>query len=219
MEFASRTRPRILAGELFSRAAAVSQLGRDVSLSNMASAAAVPKLTLYEMGTSRSARCRWMLAEAGLEAEFVSARPGSDEAKAVHPLGKLPALVIEDSDARTVLFESAAIVTYIADLATSLGCSTPFIAAPGSVQRAQHDQWVSFALTELDAHLWHTFIQGFQPDKLECAEQDKRLWRRGGAALELHLAANESVPGKPRPHVMLPPRLSLALRLVSETLL
>jgi glutathione S-transferase len=89
-----------------------------------------------------------MLAEAGLEAEFVSARPGSDEAKAVHPLGKLPALVIEDSDARTVLFESAAIVTYIADLATSLGCSTPFIAAPGSVQRAQHDQWVSFALTD-----------------------------------------------------------------------
>ena len=133
-----------------------------------------------------------MLAEAGLEATFVSARPGSDEAKAVHPLGKLPALVIEDGDERTVLFESAAIVTYIADLATTLGCTgAPFIPAVGTIKRAQHDQWVSFALTELDAHLWHNFIQGFQPDKLECEEQDKRLWRRGGAALEAHLAANE----------------------------
>jgi hypothetical protein len=31
-------------------------------------------------------------------------------------------------------------------------------------------------------------------DGQECAEQDKRLWRRGAAALELHLAANESAP-------------------------
>ena len=54
-----------------------------------------------------------------------------------------------------------------------------------------------FAQTELDAHLWHTFIQNFQPDKLgeEAKEQDLRLWRRGGSALDKHLESNTYVLG------------------------
>ena len=159
---------------------------------------AAPRLTLYEMGTSRSARCRWALAECGLEATFVSAKPGSAEAKAVHPMGKLPALLIEDdAGGRATIFESAAIVSYVADLAASLGgdAATPLIAPSGTLARAQHEQWVSFALTELDAWLWHDFVQKFQPDALESAEQDARLWKRGGAALEAHLAQHEYVVG------------------------
>ena len=148
-----------------------------------------PKLTLYEAGTSRSARCRWALAEAGLEAECVTTRPGSDEAKAVHPLGKLPVLAVGDGEGRTLIFESAAIVTFICDLAASKG-NRHIIGTAGTVARAAHDQWCSFAVCELDAHLWHTFLQRFQPEdkKFDCSEQDKQFWRRGGAVLELHLA-------------------------------
>ena len=64
-------------------------------------------ITLYESGTSRSARCRWTLLEAGIAFESVS-RPklvGSDEVKALRPLGKLPVAVI---DGRPI-FEAAAI--------------------------------------------------------------------------------------------------------------
>ena len=32
------------------------------------------------------------------------------------------------------------------------------IPAVGTFERALHDQWVSFALTELDAWCWHTFM-------------------------------------------------------------
>jgi glutathione S-transferase len=163
-----------------------------------------PQLTLYEAGTSRSARCRWAIAESGVDATFVTARPNSAEARAVHPLGKLPALAVGEGDERVFIFESAAIVTFVCDLAAAAAtgsnqCGEPalMIAPAGTMARATHDQWCSFALTELDAHLWHTFIQRFQPEeqKLECTEQDKGLWRRGGAALEAHLAAHDYMLG------------------------
>ena len=76
-------------------------------------------VTLYESGTSRSARCRWTLLEAGITFNSV-ARPKlakSDEVKALHPLGKLPIAVIDGR----VLFESAAICTYIADNVPAVG--------------------------------------------------------------------------------------------------
>ena len=74
-----------------------------------------PSIKLFELGPTRSARCRWTLLEAGLEYESIGNRPdiiGSEELRKVHPLGKLPAAIIEGRP----LFESAAISTAIADL-------------------------------------------------------------------------------------------------------
>lgn len=106
-------------------------------------------MKLYESGPSRSARCRWTLLELGLEFESIEAREliGTDEYKKVHPQGKLPALVLDDGK---VLFESAAICTYLADLAPE----KKLLAPPGSWGRALHGQWVSFTLSELEAYLW-----------------------------------------------------------------
>lgn len=67
----------------------------------------MPDIKLYELGPTRSARCRWTLLEAGLEYESVGNDPGiigSEELKRVHPLGKLPAAIIDGKP----LFESAA---------------------------------------------------------------------------------------------------------------
>ena len=109
---------------------------------------AQPSIQLFELSPTRSARARWMLQEAGLTFESIGNEVeiiGSERLRAVHPLGKLPAVVIDGQP----LFESAAIVTAIADLVPERA----LIPAPGSWARNLHYQWMSFVLTEMEAHL------------------------------------------------------------------
>ncbi|MFY9642865.1 MAG: glutathione S-transferase family protein [Rhodomicrobium sp.] len=106
------------------------------------------QLTLYEFGPTRAGRVRWTLLELDMPFESIAGRElfHSPELKKVHPLGKLPGFV---ADGRP-LFESAAIATWCADRKPEKGLAHK----PGTWERALHDQWVSFALTELEAHLW-----------------------------------------------------------------
>jgi len=116
----------------------------------MTTQARAPEIILYEISHTRSARCRWALDELGLDYTSIS-RPDlihSEELTRVHPLGKLPAAVIDGR----ALFESAAICTYLADLAPDKGLLCP----SGTYERAVHDQWVCFCLTEMEAYLWST---------------------------------------------------------------
>ena len=145
----------------------------------------MPTIRLYEHAPTRSARCRWTLREAGLEYESIgNARDiiGSDELRAVHPLGKVPAAVIDGRP----LFESAAICTAIADLVPERN----LIGRPGSWSRALHDQWVSFALTELESWLWSTELNSFDfvlPSEKRLpgiAEPNALLFRRSAGALD-----------------------------------
>ena len=72
----------------------------------------MPDIKLYESGPSRSARVRWVLQEAELEFQSIDrgiALYGSEELRSVHPLGKLPAAVIDGRP----LFESAAIADLV----------------------------------------------------------------------------------------------------------
>jgi len=152
-------------------------------------------VTLYESGTSRSARCRWTLLEIGVPFKSV-ARPNlarSDEVKLVHPLGKLPVAIIDGK----ALFESAAICTYLADHAPDVD----LIAEPGSWARGQHDQWTSFALTEMEAWLWNTAVNKFvlPPDQRVDAgfEQNAMMYVRGAVALnEVLLRQDYLVEGR-----------------------
>ena len=113
------------------------------------------KITLYESPTSRAQRVTWTLEELGISYESVSGREviGSDGLKKIHPLGKVPAVVIDGKP----LIESAAICTYLADQFPE----KQLIAAPGTWERALHDQWVSFCLSEMEAWLWSTAINTF----------------------------------------------------------
>jgi glutathione S-transferase len=113
----------------------------------------VPEIRLFELGPTRSARVRWILLEAGLNFESVgnSVAVFEDAAlSAVHPLGKLPAAIIDGRP----LFESAAIVTAIADLVPE----QRLIASPGTWSRNLHYQWTLFALTEVEPWLHSTEI-------------------------------------------------------------
>ena len=83
--------------------------------------------------------------ELGLEYTSIEDRSllRSDELKKIHPLGKMPAAIINGM----ALFESSAICNYIADQTKDID----LIAKPGTWSRAQHDQWTYFNLTELEA--------------------------------------------------------------------
>ena len=122
-------------------------------------------ITLYGVGYTRSARCRWTLQELGLDFEQPDSGSmiGSDELRAFHPQSKLPAIVINGER----LFESAAICTYLCDLNPDKG----LIAPPGTHERALHDQWVSFGLSELEGYLWSTAKHsGFYPEEKRVPE-------------------------------------------------
>jgi len=144
-----------------------------------------PSIKLFELGPTRSARCRWTLLEAGLEYESIGNRPdiiGSEELRKVHPLGKLPAAIIDGRP----LFESAAISTAIADLVPE----KDLVAKPGTWSRALHDQWVCFALTEMEPWVSSTelnsldFVLPKDQHVPAIIQQNSMMFTRSAAALE-----------------------------------
>ena len=149
----------------------------------------MPTIKLFELGPTRSARVRWTLLEAGLAYESIGNRVdiiGSEELRKVHPLGKLPAAIIDGRP----LFESAAIVTAIADLVPEKN----LIAKPGTWARNLHYQWVSFALTEMEAYVHSSEINSMEfllPKNQhvpQIVEQNSMMFRRAAAALDAVLS-------------------------------
>jgi len=105
---------------------------------------------LYYMPRTRSARVLWLLEEIGAPYELTKLAPAErrgGEHLARHPLGRVPALELDDG---TVMFESAAICLQLADLNPQAGLIAPL----GSAERALAYQWVLFAMTELEAPLY-----------------------------------------------------------------
>lgn len=109
------------------------------------------KLTIYGSGGNRAARCIWTVNELGIEAHFVnySGLIGSDELRLVHPQAKIPAAIINGAS----IFESAAICMQLCDLHPEKG----LLPASGTKERGSATQWISFAQSEIEAYLWHSF--------------------------------------------------------------
>ena len=143
-------------------------------------------ITLYEYGPSRSKQVRWALQELGLEFQSVAGLEilHSDRLKKVNPMGKVPAVVINGE----ALFESAAICTYLADLVPEKA----LIAPSGTRERALHMQWVSFALSELEAYIWsnarNTFVLPEEHRITALFEQNKKAFLHAAKVLDKVLA-------------------------------
>jgi glutathione S-transferase len=104
----------------------------------------VPRL--FYMPRTRSSRVLWLLTEIGAPYDLTKVEPAkrrSGEHLARHPLGRVPALELDDG---TVIFESAAICIQLADLHPESGLIAPL----GSSQRGLVYQWAMFAMTELE---------------------------------------------------------------------
>ncbi|MEM1144390.1 MAG: glutathione S-transferase family protein [Pseudomonadota bacterium] len=149
-------------------------------------------IKLFELGPTRSGRVRWTLLEAGLEYESLGNSIEvfkSDELRKVHPLGKLPAAIINGRP----LFESSAIVTAVADLVPE----RKLIARPGTWSRYLHYQWVSFALAEMEAFLQSSeintidFILEKDQHVPQIVPQNTKLFHKAAAVLDGILSANE----------------------------
>jgi glutathione S-transferase len=150
-------------------------------------------ITLYEYGPSRSKQARWALLGLGLEFHAISGIEilHSDELNKINPLGKVPAVLINGEP----LFEAAAICTHLADLVPEKG----LIAPSGTRERALHLQWVSFALTEMEAYLWSNARNAFVLPKEEritaLFEQNKKAFVHAAMVLDKVLGEADYLVG------------------------
>lgn len=150
-------------------------------------------IQLYEYGPTRSQRARWTLLELDVPFESIAGRElfGSDRLRAIHPQAKLPAL----KDDGRPLYESAAICTWLADRHPD----GELVASSGTWERALHDQWVAFTLSELEAHLWSASRNQFiYPEEMRVdaiLDQNKVEATKGLSVFDDHLADNDYLVG------------------------
>ncbi len=107
-------------------------------------------MRLYHAPGSRGTRVVWTLEEIGepYEVAIVTREDrSSDEHRRRHPLGRVPALELDDG--RT-MFESAAICLHLADLYPDAG----LIAPVGTFERALTYQWSVCAMTEVEKRVF-----------------------------------------------------------------
>lgn len=150
---------------------------------------------LWGVGTSRTMRALWILAELDLPYEHrrITSRSGetlTPDYTRLNPSQKIPALQEGDF----VLTESAAIVNY---LATTHGAAKNLCPPTEPKARARYDQWCFFAMMELDANTLYVIrkhedlhaIYGEAPNALQAA--------REGFARQARAAATRLAAGGP----------------------
>jgi glutathione S-transferase len=143
---------------------------------------------LYYMPRTRSSRVLWLLAEIDARCELVKLAPEqrtSAEHRARHPLGRVPALELDDG---TVMFESAAICLQLADLHPEACVIAPL----GSPERALVYQWVLFAMTELEAPLYRWICEAAENS---ADPPSRERFAQAAAALETALDGRDWLLG------------------------
>ena len=152
-------------------------------------------MKLYYVPYTRASRPRWMLEELGLPYELVRLDPKKGDNKGpdylrVHPLGKVPALV----DGEVTLFESAAIVLYLADKAGRLAPQA------GSTLRAEYYQWILFGVTTLEPPLAsvdaHTRSLPEEKRVARVAEEGRVTFAEAARAVEKRLEGRDWLLGE-----------------------
>ena len=104
--------------------------------------------TIVGTPRTRAMRVMWLLEELGEAYEINPAQPRSGEMCRYNPSGKIPALVVRQDGAETVLVDSVAICTWLAD---SHG---QFTFPAGTLDRARQDSFTQFGVDELEGALW-----------------------------------------------------------------
>lgn len=132
---------------------------------------------------------RMALHEKGVDYDLLPEPPHSDAVRAIHPLGRIPA--IRHSD--VALAESRAIVTYIDG-----AFDGPHLARSNVKEAARDEMWVSMALTAFDTALIRKhFFAYFMPGTADGKPDPKRVEeaiegsKRACAALERGVEAGE----------------------------
>ena len=114
-------------------------------------------IVLYYLKGSRAQRVRWILEELHLKYEIKPIDLFKGEGQTpqylkVHPLGQVPAVTIDEKP----LIESGAIVQWFADSYLEKGLA-PDLSSP---YRREYDQWMYFAVTNLEMPAWEIVLHG-----------------------------------------------------------
>ncbi len=165
---------------------------------------AVEELTVWGIGTPRTLRAHWILAEYGLEYQCRPIRSRSGETTTpefltLNPKHKIPVLQHGDR----VLTESAAIVTYVSE---AFPAPAGFYVPEDANSRARLNEWCFFIMTELDAlslyvirkHLDLHELYGEAPGAIDAAknnfsDQTGALFGEGGKGPETLLPEGFSI--------------------------
>ncbi len=130
-------------------------------------------MILYEMAASPNAkRARLGLIESGAafesrEVDLMTGEQKTDAYKTIHPLGRIPTL----DDDGTIVWESGAILLYLADKFPDAGLMPRDLATRGAVY-----QWLTFGETSIHGYMGPMGFQMFRraPDK-----RDEAILARG----------------------------------------
>jgi glutathione S-transferase len=147
-------------------------------------------LKLYYAKATRAVRPRWLLEELGVAYELQRVELGKDnrtqEYLRIHPHGAVPAL----DDEGTVIFESSAIVLYLADKFPEKRLAP----APGTRTRGHYYQWIAYALCNVEpinSDIFQHTKRLPEPERLPALVERRRgEWRTVGATLERHFSTH-----------------------------
>ena len=115
--------------------------------------------------------------ELPIPVEVVALRTPDSPIHRINPLGRVPALTLDDG---TLITENSAILPYLADLAPQRG----LFAAAGSAERAQIQSWIGYLTSEVH-------VGGFRPrnrPERYSADASAHPGIRAQAAEQLHQA-------------------------------
>lgn len=130
-------------------------------------------MVLYEMAASPNAkRARLGLIESGApfesrEVNLIAGEQKSGDYKKIHPLGRVPTL----DDDGTIVWESGAILLYLADKFPDAGLMPRELAARGQVY-----QWLTFGETSIHGYMGP---MGFQMFRRAPEKRDQAILERG----------------------------------------
>ena len=153
-------------------------------------------ITLYGSKNTRAFRCFWMLEELEIDYQIKEVNVHKGEGRSpkylsMIPTGKVPAL----EDGEFILFESAAINTYLADKFPEKN----LIPKTGTPERGLYDQWCYYVMSELEQPLWlnakHTFIYPENRRLTGNIESAKFEFRQALKVIEAHLDKNDYMVG------------------------
>ena len=117
---------------------------------------------------SRAFRVLWLFEELGLPYKHLNVGPHSEEVLRYNPSGKVPVLI----DGDTVISDSTAIMTYLADKHCGL------TAKAGTLERAKQDALLHQILDEIDAVLWVACRRSLGLSYMKDAEVIRKAFER-----------------------------------------
>jgi len=119
------------------------------------------EIVFYHNPKSRAQMARWMLEEVGapyriVPIDFDKGENRTPSFLALNPMGKLPTIVHRD----TVVTETAAIITYLADAFPAAGLAPP----PGDAARGTYYRWLFFGAGCIEPALVDTLLKRPAPE-------------------------------------------------------